>query len=70
MLWIGDYWGYDQHCVGAKSDGRDACQVVRYLLGPLKGEILDLVADDMAGAHKKPAPSWVAGALVRLRRTS
>jgi hypothetical protein len=70
LLRIGDYWGYNQHCVVAKSDGRDAGQVVRYLLGPLEGEILDLVADDMTGAYKKPAPSWVAGALVKLRRTS
>jgi len=67
LLQAGDYWAYNQHCVSAKSDGRDAGQVVRYLLGPLEGSILDLVADDMTIAYKKPAPSWVTGALIELR---
>jgi hypothetical protein len=70
LLRIGDYWGFNQHCVQAKSDGRDAGQVVRYLLGPLEGEILDLVADDMMNAYNRPAPSWVAGALIKLQRAS
>ncbi|MFZ5919014.1 MAG: hypothetical protein ACOYZ7_18930 [Chloroflexota bacterium] len=63
LLWAGDYWGFNQHCVAAKSDGRDAGQVVRYLLGPLEGHIHDLVADDMTVAYNAPAPSWVTGAL-------
>lgn len=67
LLREGDYWGFNQHCVSAKSDGRDAGQVLRYLLGPLEGHILDLVADDMTGAYQAPAPSWVAGALIELR---
>jgi hypothetical protein len=50
--------------VVAKSDGRDAGQVVRYLLGPLEGHIHDLVADDMTVAYNAPAPSWVTGALI------
>jgi hypothetical protein len=66
LLRAGDYWGYNQHCVDAKSDGRDAGQVLRYLLGPLEGKILDVVADDMAPAYGKPAPTWVTGALVEL----
>ncbi len=69
LLRAGDYWGYNQHCVDAKSDGRDAGQVLRYLLGPLDGRILDLVADDMAAAYKKPDPTWVAGALIELLPT-
>jgi len=67
MLLAGDYWGFNQHCVHAKSDGRDAGQVVRYLLGPLKGHIHDLVADDMTAAYNAPAPSWVTGALTELK---
>lgn len=67
LLQAGDYWGYNQHCVEAKSDGRDVGQVVRYLLGPLTGRILDLVADDMTVAYGKPPPSWVTGALIELR---
>jgi hypothetical protein len=66
LLRAGDYWGYNQHCVDAKSDGRDVGQVLRYLLGPLNGRVLDLVADDMAPAYNTPAPTWVAGALIDL----
>ena len=66
LLKLGDYWGYNQHCVSAKSDGRDVGQVLRYLLGPLDGHILDLVWEDMAPLYDKPSPSWVAGALVGL----
>ena len=67
LLQMGDYWGYNQHCVSAKSDGRDAGQVLRYLLGPLDGHILDLAWEDMAPLYDKPAPSWVAGALIELQ---
>ena len=67
MLTMGDYWGYNQHCANiAKSDARDAGQVVRYLLGPLKGYIHDLVWEDMAPFYHKPDPTWVTGALVEL----
>ncbi len=66
LLRAGDYWGYNQHCVDAKSDARDAGQVLRYLLGPLKGKILDIVSDDMTGPYNTPAPTWVAGALIEL----
>jgi hypothetical protein len=66
LLRVGDYWGYNQHCVDAKSDARDAGQVLRYLLGPLEGHILDIVSDDMTGPYHKPAPTWVAGALIEL----
>jgi hypothetical protein len=69
LLRLGDYWGYNQHCVSAKSDGRDAGQVLRYLRGPLQGYILDLTWEDMAPVYDKPAPSWVAGALIELRPT-
>jgi hypothetical protein len=63
-LGLGDYWGYNQHCVEAKSDARDAGQVFRYLRGPMHGKILDLtysVADEL---YKAPPPTWVAGALI------
>lgn len=70
ILGMGDYWGYNQHCVDAKSDARDAGQVLRYLLGPLEGRILDLVWEDMTTAYSKPAPTWVSGALIDLRPVS
>jgi hypothetical protein len=67
LLKMGDYWGYNQHCVSVKSDGRDAGQVLRHLLGPLEGRILDLVWEDMSGPYNAPAPSWVSGALIGLQ---
>ena len=58
-----DYWAYNQHCVQAKSDARDAGQVFRYLRGPLRGKILDLTYTDAAALYKSPPPTWVAAAL-------
>jgi hypothetical protein len=64
ILGRGDYWGYNQHCVDAKSDARDAGQVFRYLRGPMKGQILDLTYSVAAELYKAPPPTWVAGALI------
>jgi hypothetical protein len=64
----GDYWGYNQHCVDAKSDARDAGQVVRYLLGPLEGRILDLTYSDTTDMYNTPPPTWVAAALIEQKR--
>lgn len=64
LLAAGDYWGYNQQCVRAKSDARDAGQVFRYLRGPMEGEILDLVYTDSADLYNQPRPTWVAGALI------
>lgn len=64
LLERGDYWGYNQHCVSAKSDGRDAGQVFRYLRGPIRGRILDLTYTDTAELYRAPRPTWVAGALI------
>jgi hypothetical protein len=63
ILEKGDYWGYNQHCVSAKSDARDAGQVFRYLRGPLKGQIVDLTSSDATELYHQPAPTWVAAAL-------
>jgi hypothetical protein len=70
LLEAGDYWGYNSHCVVAKSDGRDAGQVVRYLLGPLQGRIMDLTYADTTKMYDAPAPTWVAAALVELQPLS
>ena len=69
LLEQGDYWGYNQHCVEAKSDGRDAGQVFRYLRGPMKGEILDLTYTDATDLYSSPAPTWVAAALFQWQLT-
>jgi hypothetical protein len=64
LLRAGDHAGYNRHCVEAKSDARDVGQVLRHLLGPVDGHVLDLVADDMSAAYDAPPPTWVAGALI------
>lgn len=62
-----DYWGYNQHCVSAKSDARDAGQLFTYLRGPMRGQILDLTYTDATELYQSPPPTWVAGALIEWR---
>ncbi len=64
VLGRGDYWGYNQHCVRAKNDARDAGPVFRYLRGVTHGRILDLTYTDSSGLYGQPKPTWVAAALV------
>jgi hypothetical protein len=64
LLKRGDYWGYNQQCVSAKSDARDAGQVFRCLRGPMDGRILDLTYTDAAELYSAPPPTWVAAALI------
>jgi hypothetical protein len=64
LLARGDYWGYNQHCVQAKSDARDAGQVFRYLRGPMTGRIVDLTYTDASDLYRSPRPTWVAAALL------
>jgi hypothetical protein len=64
ILERGDYWGYNQHCVSAKSDARDAGQVFRYLRGAMRGRVLDMTYTDASELYKQPPPTWVAGALI------
>lgn len=64
LLEQGDYWGYNQHCVEAKSDARDSGQVYRYLRGGMTGEILDISFTDASELYNQPKPTWVAGALI------
>jgi hypothetical protein len=64
ILGRGDFWGYNQHCVRAKSDARDAGQVFRYLRGPMRGRILDMTYSDASDLYHQPKPTWVAAALM------
>jgi hypothetical protein len=64
ILGSGDYPGYNQHCVRAKSDARDAGQVFRYLRGAMQGRILDLTYSDASELYRQPPPTWVAAALI------
>lgn len=67
ILEKGDYWGYNQHCVQAKSDARDAGQVFRYIRGPMTGRVIDMSYTDASELYKQPPPTWVAGALTEWR---
>lgn len=67
ILENGDYWGYNQHCVQAKSDARDAGQVFRYLRGPMTGKVIDMSYTDASELYQQPRPTWVGGALTEWR---
>jgi hypothetical protein len=64
ILGRGDYPGYMQHCVQAKSDARDAGPVFRLLRGGMQGRIVNLTYSDATDLYHQPPPTWVAGALV------
>ncbi len=68
VLAAGDYWGWHQHCVVAKSDARDVGAVFRYVRGPITGRIVDLTCSDSAALYRAPPPTWVAAALVEWTR--
>lgn len=68
LINAGDYWGYDQHCVAAKSDDRDAAQLYRFLRGPLEGTLLEIGASDATELYDQPAPSWAAGGFIEFKR--
>jgi hypothetical protein len=68
ILEQGDYWGYNQHCLRAKSDARDAGQVFRYIRGPMTGRVLDITYSDASDLYKQPKPTWVAAPLVEWRK--
>lgn len=61
ILGRGDHWGYNQHCVRARSDARDAGQVFRYLRRVTDGRILELTYTDSSDLYRAPKPTWVAG---------
>ena len=69
ILGEGDYWGYNQHCVTAKSDARDAGQVFRYLRGAMKGQVIDITYTDASDLYQQPKPTWVAAALMEWELT-
>lgn len=64
LLEVADYWGYNQHCVEAKSDARDAGQVFRYICGPMTGRIVDLTYSEAGDLYQAEDPTWVAAALI------
>ncbi len=65
LVEAGDYWGYNQHCVSAKSDDRDVAQLFRYLRGPLEGTLLDIGFSDSTELYDQPPPTWAAGGFMK-----
>jgi hypothetical protein len=70
ILGRGDYWAYNEHCVRARSDARDAGQVFRYLRGSMHGRIVDLTYSDASDLYHQPRPTWVAAALMEWSRSA
>lgn len=70
LMGTGDHAGYVRHCLDAKSDARDAGPLTRHLVGPVEGRILDLTYQDTTALYDQPAPTWVATALIEMRRVS
>ncbi len=64
FLEMGDYAGYDRHCVDAKSDDRDAAQLYRFLRGPMRGTLIDVGVSDASELYGAPSPSWAAGGFI------
>jgi hypothetical protein len=64
LLERGDHWGYNQHCVTAKSDDRDVAQLYTLLRGPFRGTLLDLGWSDTTDLYGQPAPTWAAGGFI------
>lgn len=61
LIEAGNYWGYNQHCVVARSDDRDAAQLFRLLRGPMDGQLLEIGWSDSTDLYDQPAPTWAAG---------
>lgn len=65
----GDYWGYNQHCVAARSDDRDAAQLYRYLRGPLRGNLVEIGWSDSTELYDQPPPTWAAGGFIEFQNS-
>lgn len=64
LIEAGDYWGYNQHCVEAKSDDRDVAQLYRFLRGPMKGRLIEIGWSDSTELYDQPPPTWAAGGFI------
>jgi hypothetical protein len=70
LVEAGDYHGYDQHCVRAKSDDRDAAQLYMLLRGPLRGELLEIGYSDATDLYDAPPPTWAAGGFIAFEKVA
>ncbi len=64
-----DLFAFRKYCRDTFNDARDVGQMLRFLLGPLKGHLRDLTLVDIEYLYEgNPKPSWVAASLVELRK--
>lgn len=70
LIEVGNYWGYNQHCVAARSDDRDVAQLFRYLRGPLQGELIGIGWSDSTELYDQPPPTWAAGGFISFERVA
>jgi hypothetical protein len=68
LVRAGDLAGYDQHCVRAKSDDRDATQLYMLLRGPLQGRLLEIGYSDATDLYDAPPPTWAAGGFIAFEK--
>lgn len=62
-----NYSAFNDYCSQFRSDGVDVLQVLTYLMGPLKSQILDLKLVDTTHLYENdPSPSWVAATLIEM----
>jgi len=62
------YLRFRQASMGNKSDAHEVGQILRHLLGPLKGIIHNLILCDTTAMYRCDAPNWVAASLVEFSR--
>ncbi len=70
LIEAGDHWGYNQHCVEAKSDDRDVAQLYGLLRGPLRGTLIDIGWSDSTDLYGTPHPTWAGGGFIAFDRTA
>ena len=69
ILRSGDFHQYLHFCKAHLSDAIDTGTVLRYLLGPLSEQVLDLEIVDVSNLFEDtPKPSWVAAFLVAMEK--
>jgi len=71
LLTEGDYQNYYHYSLSIRNDAIDVGSVLRYVLGPLEAEIMDMTLVDTSALFEgQPQPSWVAASLISLTKKS
>ncbi len=69
LLMTGDLERYYEHCIKISSDSYDVCPIIYHLRGALRPKILEYAISDTSLFYAgTPTPSWVAAALIELKK--